>query len=148
MIVFSGKFPTILQKYSYPSLGIIFHSTTLIELVTQSPLNCFPHVNYRPFWRHVATGVPERRGYDFVIRSHLVVVFVGLHRFLSNEYVHQRILQHQQQPNDAGKLRVPPGARRQLRRTTLIHSPTTVSTGHFNEPVHYTTQFIRAYYNR
>lgn len=137
----------VLQKYSchyYP--GAAYRSTTVsLPAAARSPLlllRRFPHVSHST-WRHVATGVSERRGYDFVVRSHLVVVFVRCRRLLGHQYVHQRVLQHQQQSNDPGKLRVPTGARRQLWRTALVYSAATVPPGHLNEPVHDTTQSLR-----
>lgn len=139
-ILYSGPFRTrrVLQKCSCP-IGTL---TTLILGLAQSPQRCFPHVNYS-IRRNVATCVPERWGYDFVVRSHLV--FVGSCWFFDHQYVYKCILQHQQHPDDSRELRVSAGARRQLWRTALLHSARAISTGLFNEPVHDATQFLCAY---
>lgn len=141
----------VLQKYSCYYPGVVYRSATpSLPAAARSPLllSRFPHVShYYSTWRHVATGVPKRRGHDFVVRSHLIVVFVGRCRLLGHQYVHQRIFQHQQQSNDPGKLRVPTGARRQLWRTALLYSATKVPPGCLNEPVHDTTQSLRGAHN-
>lgn len=148
--VYRVRFRPVLQKYSYYYSGYLVvrsRSTTQLRstAIGQPRLRYYSHVN-RPNRRHVATRIAERRGHDFVVRSHLVVIVlvVGcrLYRVLGHQHVHQRILQHQhQQPHDPGELWVPAGPRRQLRRTAhLHHPPAEVSPGHHYEPVHDTAQ--------
>lgn len=105
----------VLQKYSYYYPGCLVvlpwsTSQSRPTALSRPCLRCYSHVN-QPTRRHVATRVAERWGYDFVVRSHLIVIILIVGscfcRVLGHQHVYQCILQHQhQQPDDPGKLRV------------------------------------------